>query len=80
MSPPVRLTRLRVHLLAVAGNGPVLRPELRHDKYVLLPKVVGDGLALLLVIVDDAEGIPLLVLGKSKRLSPSVPAVDACIP
>ena len=80
MSPPVRLTRLRDRLLAVAGNGPALRPELRHDKYVLLPKVVGDGLVLLHVIVVDAERIPPLVLGKSRRVSPSVPAVYSCIP
>ena len=80
MSPPVRLTRLRVRLLAVAGNGPVLRPELKRDKYVLLPKVIGDGLVLLLGVVVDAERIPPLVLGKSRCVLPSVPAVDAYIP
>ena len=80
MSPPVRLTRLLVRLLAVAGNGPVLRPELKRDKYVLLPKVAGDGLVLLLVIVVDAECIPPLVSEKSRRVLPSVPAVDGYIP
>ena len=80
MSPPVRLTRLRVRLLAVAGNGPVLRPELKRDKYVLLPKVAGDGLVLLLGVVVDAERIPPLVLGKSRHVLPSVPAVDGYTP
>ena len=80
MSPPVCLTRSRVRLLAVAGNGPALRPELKRGKYVLPPKVVGDGLVLLLVVVVDAECIPPLVSGKSRRVSPSVPAVNACIP
>ena len=80
MSPPARVTRLLVHLLVVVGNGPALQSVLAHEKYVLLPKAAGDGLVPLLGDVDDVEHIPPLVSGKSRRVSPSVLAVDEDIP
>ena len=80
MSPPARVTRLLVHLLVVVGSGPALQPVLTHDKYILLPKAAGDGLVPLLGDVVDVEHIPPLVSGKSRHVSPSVPAVDGYIP
>ena len=80
MSPPVRINRLLVRLLAIIGNGLALQPALKRDTYVLLPKVAGVGLVLLLGVVVDVEHIPPLVLGESRRVSPSVPAVDGYIP
>ena len=80
MCPPVRISWLLIRLPVVTGSRPVLLPVLMRDKYVLLPKVAGDGLVPLLGDVVDVEHIPPLVSGKSRRVSPSVLAEDEDIP
>ena len=80
MCLPVRINRLLVRLLVVIGSEPDLQPVVKHDKYVLLPKVAGDGLVPLLEVVVDVDHILPLTLGGSRHVSPSVPAVDGYTP
>ena len=64
-----------LHLPVVAGKNIVPPPVLLRSRFVPLPRVAGDEL----VVVVDGQNPPPALAG-SRRVLPSVPAVDGCIP